>query len=170
MKTFVRTGDRLGKRLVSGFRSGDDGRCGVSASGRSANKRWFAFVSCGALLCFLATIVPVSEGKATNPVPEFGFLSEETAQAIQRELGIKPFYIFAINQRGSFTIGVPPGSTIEPFEDQFDLWKTKGRIIIKEVQDLEIIRFRRNPIEQCFPYPAFGSIRWYCITVDVDVD
>jgi hypothetical protein len=120
------------------------------------------------LSLFLAFVLPVSEGKATNPIDEFGFLSEETTQAIQRELGIKPFYIFAINKRGSFTIGVPPGSDIEPFEDQFELWKSKGRITIKEVQDLEIIRFRRNPLEQCFPYPAFGSIRWYCITVAVD--
>jgi hypothetical protein len=72
--------------------------------------------------------------------------------------------MFAINRRGNLGIGVPPETTIEPFEDQFEPWRKKGRIVIKGVKSLDIVRFGRNPLEQCFAYPAFGSLRWYCIT------
>jgi hypothetical protein len=171
MKTFVQMGDRLDKELGSGFRPGahvpygPPDRNGL-VSGRCLFKRWFVLVSCGVLLSFLATLVPAREGNAAPR--EFDYLSKETAEGIQRDLGIKPLYIFAVNQGGGITIGVPPGSAIESFEDQFELWSKMGKITMKKVQSLEILRFRRNPIEQCFPYPAFGSIRWYCITAEVD--
>jgi hypothetical protein len=134
--------------------------------GRSNNR--LALAQCGVLVpflaFFLAFVLPVREANATNPVEEFGYLSEETTRAIERELGINLGYMFAINRRGSLVIGVPPETTIEPFENQLELWRKKRRIVIKDVKSLDIIRFRRNPLEQCFPYPAFGSLRWYCIT------
>ena len=170
MKTFVRTGDRLDNRLAGRSRSRDHDPYEVSARGRSAPvhrvcKRRWTFLRCGVLLFFLAVVFPVSEGKATNPVDEFGFLSQETTDSIQRELGIKPFYILVFNQRGLFTIGVPPGSEIQSFEDQFELWRTKQEISVKEILNLDVIRFRLNPLQQCFPYALLGSLRWYCITL-----
>ena len=121
-----------------------------------------------ALVVFLSMAVANPGGARAQEQPEFNPvvpISQKTARLLKEELGISVLYLFAFNRKGVQVVGVTEGkSTVERFDNQFDLWETKRRIQMREIRDLSVVRFLRNPEEQCFPYPFFGSIFWYCIT------
>jgi hypothetical protein len=92
-------------------------------------------------------------------------LSNETVKMLSADLGVDVLYVFGLDRNGEVVVGVPGNVKIEKFENQARLWESKGRIAVREIKDFSILRFQRNPEEQCFPYPFFGSIFWYCISV-----
>ena len=134
--------------------------------GRTGMRRLGVMVIALAVLLSMAAANP--GGARAQEIPEFNPvvpISDKLARQLKEELGISILYVFGFNRKGVQVVGVPPSkATVERFDDQFALWNTKRRIQVREIRDLSVVRFLRNPEEQCFPYPFFGSIFWYCIT------
>jgi hypothetical protein len=121
-----------------------------------------------ALVVFLSMAATIPGGARADEESTFEPvvpISQKTARMLKEELGISILYVFGFNRKGVQVVGVTEGkSTVEMFDNQFDLWKAKRRIEMREIRELSVVRFVKNPEEQCFPYPFFGSIFWYCIT------
>ena len=135
---------------------------------RSARGRGMLAIVGLALIGFVVAPSPGSAGSRTpdkTMVDPTKPLSDETVKRLGGDLGIDVVYVLGFDRNGEVVVGVPGNVKIERFENQAQLWESKGRIAIKEIKDFSILRFQRNPLEYCFPYALGGSIFWFCITM-----
>lgn len=96
-------------------------------------------------------------------------LSKSTVEALQKETGVRPFYVMIFTKEGPIVIGEAPGVKGEFFDSQEKLWKTKGKITIDRIERARSsIRFHASPGQFCDSLPGWGSGGsffddfWYC--------
>jgi hypothetical protein len=92
-------------------------------------------------------------------------LSPATIEALRKDTGVDPLYALVFDAKGAVVIGQPPNVRITNYNSEQELWESQGKVSVQSVTPTAFVRFQRNPIVQCFPYSAFGSIRWYCIEI-----
>ena len=92
-------------------------------------------------------------------------LSPATIEALKKDTGIEPLYTLVFDSKGAVVIGQPPNVRITHYDNEQELWASQGKVSVRSVTPTAFVRFQRNPEVQCFPYSAFGSIRWYCVEI-----
>lgn len=92
-------------------------------------------------------------------------LSPATIEALRKDTGVDPLYTLVFDAKGAVVIGQPPNARITHYDNEQELWASQGQVSVRSVMPTAFVRFQRNPDVQCFPYSAFGSIRWYCVEI-----
>ena len=92
-------------------------------------------------------------------------LSPETVRALRKDLGVDPIYVLVVSEKTPLAIGKAPGVKNTEFENEQKLWASQGKVEVRSIKPLTLVRFRRNPDVYCIYYVAAGSLRQVCFEI-----